>query len=54
MTAQRFYSLMLDLLAYSWRDIGFSYDGLTEVERSLMTREEFAELVARLVQGRHV
>lgn len=36
---------MLRLLAHSWEDIGFEYDGLTPDERLQLTREEFDSIV---------
>lgn len=37
---------MRRLLLHSWRDIGYLYQGLTSQEKSLVTEEEFLELVA--------
>lgn len=44
---------MLRLLAHSWEDIGYEYDGLTSAERSCITREEFDTLV-RLMVGQEI
>lgn len=37
-------------LNYSFKDINFDYDGLTDTEKGLATREEF-ERLASWVQG---
>lgn len=42
---------ILSLLAHSWHDIGYDYDGLTEAERALVTREQF-ESTVRLMRSR--
>lgn len=41
---------MLRLLAYSWEDAEFEYDGLTDVERTLITKEEFEDTVRLMVE----
>ena len=34
------------LLKYSWLDIGYEYEGLTDNERACLTREQFETLKA--------
>jgi hypothetical protein len=36
---------VLRLLTYSWKDINFEYDALTEDEKKCLTREQHAQLV---------
>ena len=40
---------VLQLLAYSWEDIGFEYDGLTGEEKSLMSEEDFDAIIRAMV-----
>ncbi len=46
--------VMLRMLAYSWRDIGYRYSGLTSNERELITPEQHARIVLLLQHGRPV
>lgn len=41
---------MLRLLAYSWRDIDFQYDGLTSEEKECCSPEEHQSIVAILIE----
>lgn len=41
---QELFDAALRLLDYSWMDIGYKYDGLTPIEKSQITEEEFNRL----------
>lgn len=46
----RYITSMLRLLAYSWEDAGFEYDGLTDRERELVTQGEFDDILRQMFE----
>jgi hypothetical protein len=40
---------VLRLLDYSWKDIEYEYDGLTDREKKCITREEFEEIRTQVI-----